>query len=153
MSAPITEEIIYQLADMVCASLLNEPAQRYHGPVPSGAETICGIVHISGTFNGFVSVVCRQSLARKIGEILFKHPGAALSYQEMQDAMRELTNMIGGNIKGLLPEPSSLSLPVVAPQGQDTTFPDAVTVCRSDIQVMGEPIEIILKKQMPASQI
>ena len=37
-----------------------------------------------------------------------------VSADEVADAVGELTNMVGGNIKSLLPEPSLLSLPTVS---------------------------------------
>jgi chemotaxis protein CheX len=38
----------------------------------------------------------------------------APSGEEIRDALGELTNVIGGNVKALFPGPSALSLPTVA---------------------------------------
>ena len=55
-----------------------------------------------------------------------------LSDDEVSDALGELTNMVGGNIKSLLPAPSQLSLPSVA-AGESCTVrvPGAVRISRS----------------------
>ena len=45
---------------------------------------------------------------------------------EVVDALGELTNMIGGNVKSLLPAPSQLSLPMVSDSVWPTTVPGSV---------------------------
>jgi chemotaxis protein CheX len=43
----------------------------------------------------------------------------AASPDDVRDALGELANMVGGNIKGLLPGPTQLSLPLVVEGGKD----------------------------------
>ena len=43
------------------------------------------------------------------------------SYDQVQDALGELTNILGGQVKSLLPEPCRLSLPAIA-EGTDYAF-------------------------------
>jgi chemotaxis protein CheX len=45
---------------------------------------------------------------------MFDVPSPELSAEEVLDAVGELANIAGGNIKGLIEEPCELSLPVVA---------------------------------------
>jgi chemotaxis protein CheX len=44
----------------------------------------------------------------------------------MTDAVGELANIIAGNIKSMLPEPSTLSLPQVVVDAQAIVLPSAV---------------------------
>ena len=55
---------------------------------------------------------------------------AGSRFAEVVDALGELTNMIGGNVKSLLPAPSQLSLPMVSESVWPTTVPGSVAVCR-----------------------
>jgi chemotaxis protein CheX len=62
----------------------------------------------------------RPELASAAAEAMFAAEPGSLSADEVSDALGELTNMIGGNIKSLLPAPSRLSVPSVA-EGESYT--------------------------------
>ncbi|HVD28484.1 MAG TPA: chemotaxis protein CheX [Mycobacteriales bacterium] len=61
-------------------------------------------------------------LARTAASAMFDRPAEALTDDEVADALGELTNMIGGNLKSLLPGPSRLSMPAVT-VGATTAHP------------------------------
>ena len=46
---------------------------------------------------------CPAGLARNTTPLIFSQPKELVSVNEVQDAIGEITNMIGGNIKALLP--------------------------------------------------
>jgi chemotaxis protein CheX len=77
-------------------------------------RTSTGCVHISGEWNGTVFVQCSSEHAAKAAEAMFMADPGTLGEDEISDALGELTNMVGGNIKSLLPEPCKLSIPTVA---------------------------------------
>ena len=82
---------------------------------PKGKEnTLAGCVQITGTWEGTVAIVCPMNLAKKVSAIMFGIDENEAGDEEIQDAIGELANMTGGNIKSLLPEPCYLSLPAVA---------------------------------------
>ena len=68
---------------------------------------------------------------------------AELTTADLHDALGELTNMTGGNLKALLPEPCTLGLPVVV-EGVDYRFrlPGSAPVRRSAFRVGDEPIVV-----------
>jgi chemotaxis protein CheX len=68
-------------------------------------------VDISGAWTGAVLLHGSRQLAA--AAVIFSHEPGGGSEQDSLDAMYELTNIIGGNIKSLLPEPCQLSLPSV----------------------------------------
>ena len=76
--------------------------------------TATGCVHISGEWNGTVLVQCAAGHAAAAAEAMFMADPGSLSTDEVSDALGELTNMVGGNVKSLVPEPSKLSIPSVA---------------------------------------
>ena len=53
------------------------------------------------------------TVAERLACVMFQVDEA--SPEEVRDLLGEMANLVGGNIKGMLPGPSRLSLPVVAP--------------------------------------
>jgi chemotaxis protein CheX len=60
-----------------------------------------------------VLVRCPLALATLLTEAMFRGDEPP-TLEEVSDAMGELTNMVAGNTKALLPQPSAISLPTVA---------------------------------------
>jgi CheY-specific phosphatase CheX len=93
-------------------------------PEPDGIDeltagpTFDGIVTIAGDWHGAVVVQVSRTLALRIARILFGGGDSMPTPEDMQDAVGEITNMTGGNIKGLLPGDCHLSLPTVV-EGSD----------------------------------
>lgn len=85
------------------------------GIVEPMEEFLTGRVEISGAWNGAILLHGSSQLAGSAASVIFAHGGMDVTRQEALDAMYELTNIIGANIKSLLPEPSRLSLPLVEP--------------------------------------
>lgn len=83
-----------------------------HPEIPAGGnQFVSACVNISGAWNGSVAMRCDAALATKAAAVMFGLGDAEPSAVDVQDALCELTNMVGGNVKALLPEPSHLSLP------------------------------------------
>ncbi len=76
-------------------------------------EFVTGLVDITGAWNGVVSLHGSEPLVRVAAAVIFGKEERTVTGQDKLDAMYELTNIMGGNIKGLLPEPCQLSLPRV----------------------------------------
>lgn len=68
-------------------------------------------VDITGGWEGTVSLSMPGDLARAAAAAMLAVPADAVPPAEVRDAALELANMIGGNVKGILPGPSQLSLP------------------------------------------
>ena len=77
------------------------------------------------------------------GNPVFPRAGKAC-LEDKKDAVGELINMIGGNIKALLPAPCVLSVPLLALEGHAMQFPATkmVTHCQFDYQ--GKPFALSL---------
>jgi chemotaxis protein CheX len=81
---------------------------------PLGAEsTVTSCVQIDGAWHGAVVLQCPLTLARTLTAEMFQ-AGAEPDLADVYDALGEIANMLGGNVKALLPGPSRLSLPAVA---------------------------------------
>jgi chemotaxis protein CheX len=65
----------------------------------------------------------------------------------IQDALGELTNMTGGNLKSLLPEPCFLSLPAVTMTQQGFRIPGSELLTSVTFQCWGYKFKVsVLKK-------
>ncbi|MBI1761625.1 MAG: chemotaxis protein CheX [Acidobacteria bacterium] len=143
------ENEIRQVTEMVWASMLERELEPGHyldwQPVP--VEMLMGSVHLHGDWNGAVTLNCSVTLARQLAAILFGVPEQSTTLEQTQDVLGELANIVGGNIKGLLPLPSQLSLPSVK-AGADylSLLPDGQVVSKVEFQCLGEPLFVVLLK-------
>jgi chemotaxis protein CheX len=115
---PFDQEI-EQLTMSIWDSILKLPIEPdASSPLPAGDRTMSACVHITGAWNGAVALSCGTGLASAAAGIMFGLGQADPATADMQDAMGELVNMIGGNVKALLPGTCQLSLPAVV-EGSD----------------------------------
>jgi chemotaxis protein CheX len=78
------------------------------------SDYLTGCIQITGAWEGAVTLDCPTALARQAASILFGGQPAETTTEQVHDVVGELTNMIGGNLKALLPSPCYLCLPAVA---------------------------------------
>ena len=114
------DQEIQQLTSSIWESILHLPVEPGPSPLPAGQRTMSACVHLTGAWRGAVALSCGTDLAQEAAGIMFALDGAGASKCDMQDALGELANMIGGNVKALLPETCHLSLPSVV-EGSDYT--------------------------------
>jgi len=109
------EEEILEITETTWNAMLGMNIQ--HTPtnvVPSqGEEALIGQVSISGAWEGEVFLHVTMALARSAASKIFALAPESVQDQDQIDAVYELSNIIAGNIKSLLPEPCKLSLPQV----------------------------------------
>ena len=98
-------------------------------------------VTVTGEWHGMVSVELPTGLAEAVTRRMLMVPESdpTVHDEDVADAVGELVNMIGGNVKSLMPGPSVLSLPVVA-AGRVARPSDTVEVCRLDASWAGTPL-------------
>lgn len=117
----VRSEDIAALVDEIFMATLGLPARQVAvegGVLPPAGPTLDGIVTITGDWRGAVALQVPKRLAARIATVMFRLGEAAPALEDMQDAVGEITNMTGGNIKGLLPGACHLSLPAVV-EGSD----------------------------------
>jgi len=107
----VAEPDIRGIASSVWGEMLGLPLEEAAATRPP--ECITGVVQISGGFSGTVMVELSRPLARKVAAALFAMELEQVTEAEVVDAVGEVVNILGGNLKALLPGPSTLSLPRV----------------------------------------
>ena len=125
------------IAQDVWASFLDlrlEPVPGGVSPAAAGADVamVSGVVEVLDTWTGFVVLECTERGARSMAAAMFHPDETGDRPDDLADALGELTNMIGGNVKSLLPAPSRLSLPMVRAGAWRPESAAAVLVNRVD---------------------
>jgi chemotaxis protein CheX len=112
---------------------------------------VTGCVQISGQWQGAVVLQGNQGLAKLFASRLFETPVDDVSEADVRDAFAEMTNMIGGNIKGNVPGPSFLSIPSVT-TGNDFDFHLANAEVVRDVKAAcdGQAFRILLCEENKA---
>lgn len=108
-------------------------------------------VTVKGEWNGMVTMELTGAGAHQLTcGMLAMDPGAdEPSEADVVDAVGELVNMVGGNVKSLVPGPSQLSLPLVA-TGQFAHGSDQHEVVRLDFAWGEEPVSLTVHSGSPA---
>jgi chemotaxis protein CheX len=92
-------------------------------PSSAPAEQITTSVDISGAWEGTISLSFSRLLEQRLAAAMLECPESEATPALVQDVVSELANVIGGNVKGVLPGPCKLSLPRVDTEAR-TSSPD-----------------------------
>ena len=140
------EDTVASLAQEIWASMLGIDLVPGVGTEMGPAErTLTGCVQISGTWAGAVTVKCPSAAAQAFAGVMFDCDPATLSTEEVCDALGELTNMMGGSIKGLVEGDATLGIPAVA-EGVEyrLSIPRALAVVDVTLLNGDLPVEIVV---------
>jgi chemotaxis protein CheX len=108
-----------------------------------GALEVSATVSVTGGWRGHVVVECSAQAAREVAAALMGIEATEVTGEDLADALGELANVIGGNVKSLLPSPSALSLPHVVLAGHaDIRRPAVTEVCRLSASWLDQPVTI-----------
>jgi chemotaxis protein CheX len=112
-------------------------------PGPAAADSpVTASVSITGGWDGHVVFGASTAAAQKAAAVLLMMDEDELAEADVADAVGELANMIGGNIKSLLPGPSALTLPLVSLGGAAIHLPSATEAVRLDLIWQGQPVRV-----------
>ena len=150
MSGTLTIADVQQVTQTVWMALVEEELKpevsddsELHG------RFLTGCVQITGEWEGAIIVSCSYGLALNTTAFMFDMDKDEVTREELQDAVGELANMVGGSLKGLVPGPSRLSLPTVI-DGSDysTKIPGSVQMVRAALSAGGEPMIITVMERV-----
>ena len=105
----------------------------------------CDIVHASvgvqGAWVGQIVLEVTVATATRVARAMLATE--EVSDEDVTDAVGELVNMVGGNVKSLMSSPSTLGLPIVL-RGRVSRYSayDASEVCTVDLEWTHEPIRV-----------
>jgi chemotaxis protein CheX len=122
--------VVASIAEEVWTALYDEEC-FLAPPQPLPADALSAWVRVTGPWCGAVVVSCAASTAEALTVRMHRaRPLPEVEAEDVEDALGELANVLGGNVKALLPGPSVLGLPQVA-----TTPPvgSSTDTCRIDV--------------------
>jgi len=107
------ESAIEQIAQSVFSTMLNVELIRVEQPAPSDHDLLLATVHIVGAWTGSIVLALSPEAAIEAAAAMLQVGAGDVAAADREDVAAELVNMIGGNLKGVLPGPSFLSLPTI----------------------------------------
>ncbi|MXG87944.1 chemotaxis protein CheX [Nocardioides flavescens] len=113
-------------------------------PAPWNDASPCwsSAVSVTGAWHGMIAVDLAESAAVALTRaMLAMDDDEEPASEDLVDAVGELANMIGGNVKALVPGPSGLSLPVVghSPLAAPSELAPTLTL---DLTWRGTPLRV-----------
>lgn len=110
----IDEETVQSIAQEAWSALIGD--DEFLVPLPGGLpdDAVSSWVEVVGPWTGAVVLTCGRSTAEALARcLLAEHAPPVLDDEDVADGMGELANVVGGNVKAVLPGPSVLGLPEV----------------------------------------
>ena len=146
-----TGDDLRQIAEQVWASYLDTDGERPLVPLPPeklSKEVVAGVA-VSGAWHGLVLLACSTVASRQAAAALLGMGADEVTEGDVDDALGELANVIGGNVKSLLPEPCVLGLPEVHTDAEQDSWLQGDEICRFEATWLGEPMEVsVLEKPL-----
>ncbi len=146
-----TSEDIFTIAQNVLDTMVKvESFFQPDANLPEDGGHVTGCIQISGGWQGAVLLQTTDAFARNVASRMLCLEYDDVTGEDIQDAMAELTNMVGGNIKSQVPGPSFLSLPsVTTGEDFDVALPHTQRVNDVTLEVDCEPMRIVLCEREP----
>jgi chemotaxis protein CheX len=111
----VEKDLVTAVVQEVWESMLGNDLDGPDRDTPRSAEIrpLLGYVRLCGGWHGTVSLNCSRELARTLAGRMFGADPDSLTKEEVHDALGEVVNIIGGNLKHLFPPSCRLLLPGV----------------------------------------
>ena len=143
---PLAESDVTELIGMIMSTTVDFDVQALEpGSVDARIQPVLEAeIRITGTWRGSVILHASEALASRFAQRMFDLGSTAPTPQETHDALGELVNMTGGNIKGLLSDAGAhLSLPSVSrAEGYQLRVREGGQMGRFEYACDGEPLVI-----------
>jgi len=109
----LSEEELNEIVDVVCMTVLDMPVHPGGKSKLQSGEYLTASIGISGAWNGVVKVRASLDLLARAASDIFDIPIDEVQSNDRTDTITELTNMLGGTVKCMLPESCDLALPEI----------------------------------------
>ena len=111
-------------------------------PAVAGGGIYTSWVRIIGSDNLTVLIQCSEGLARTSTANMFGVAESEVTEDQMKDSLKEMVNIIGGNIKGTMTKYHFLSLPSVSDLNKDPHFPNADLICEFNFKYLDQSLRL-----------
>jgi chemotaxis protein CheX len=113
MATEMSTEVVAEIVESIFVTMMDlEVSASETLSLPAG-ERLTSSVYLEGDWNGAVSLECnREQACQFAGRLLCMDPPATVD-DDVRDALGEIANMIGGNLKSSMAANTRLSMPSV----------------------------------------
>jgi chemotaxis protein CheX len=144
----IDEATIESIAQEAWISLVGEEEILLPVPCELPADSVSAWVDVVGPWTGSVVLTAGRDTAEELCRALLgPATPPVLEDEDVADAIGEIANVVGGNVKAALPGPSALGLPEV---GTAPAVRNPADSLRVDVLWRGEPVVISVQGALPA---
>jgi len=142
----VTDATLVEIIESVWTTVLGLPVAIRNDPLcVQNSRGLAVCVHIVGTWNGTVLYLPTEEFARRSAALMLDVPVDSVTTDDIHDAAAELCNIIAGSLKGVLPGPSSLSLPTVAEGANyEVRVRKSHPVLRTCFRCDGETLQVVV---------
>ncbi len=102
-----------QIAQTVFATMFEIDLCRLDSSAAEDDNALQATVEIAGAWSGSVVLALSPELIRAAASKMLSCDPSELTAEDQQEVASEIANMIGGNLKSILPAPSVLSIPQI----------------------------------------
>ncbi len=108
-------------------------------------KTWSSCINISGSWQGALLLECPESIVRHAAAMLFASDGEETTTEDIEDALKELSVLIGKQMRQILPEATKLSRPsIVKEADRDEVLHSLRELTDLHLSCEGRPIRIAL---------
>ncbi len=112
-------EELTEAVDVVCLTVFDMPVSVSLRFDMLADECLDARIDISGAWQGSVQVRASEKFLRLAASRVFLKDIDKVDRQDCIDTITEMTNMLGGTVKCMLPESCTLGLPMIVMRDQD----------------------------------
>jgi chemotaxis protein CheX len=143
ITALIDEETVQSIAQEAWSALVGEDEFLVPLPGEPVVDPVSSRVDIVGPWNGAVVITTGRDTASELARCLLReHAPEVLEDEDVDDALGEIANVVGGNVKAVLPGPSVLGLPEI---GTAPIPGDPADTCRVEALWRGRPLTVTVQ--------
>jgi len=100
-------------------------------------------VSITGSWHGHLVFACSRTFAKNAAAAFLAMDAEEVTDDDLADTLGELANIVGGNVKSMLPAGCFVSLPhVLVAKEALTRWPGVIRICDLVGEWQGEPVSI-----------
>ena len=139
--SPVTPHDLHVFGEEVLTAFLLEQGADTSQP-DAGHGRVHASIAVTGGWSGHVTLDVSRTGAGVLARRMLM--ADEVSEEDVVDAIGELVNVLGGNVKGLLLEESALGLPVVRTDHpvQPGTPRAGTEVCHAELVWAGHPVDV-----------
>ncbi len=117
-AAAVEHDQVYAIAEEVFAAMIDGDVGHLHpwpGDVPVLVDPLVAWVDVHGDLAGRAALITETRTAHELARALLgMGADEEVGREDLVDAFGEVANVVGGNVKALLPSQGTLGLPQVA---------------------------------------